>query len=47
VQAQRRVIEAFGTLERAVEALDGQIHYQLQQPVPPTGAPPPVPRPTC
>ncbi|WP_435059692.1 hypothetical protein [Streptomyces sp. bgisy060] len=33
-QTQRRVIEAFGTLERAAEALDGQINYQLQQPVP-------------
>lgn len=33
-QTERRVIEAFGTLERAVEALGGQIHYQLQQPVP-------------
>ncbi|MGW0889236.1 hypothetical protein ACWDYA_13840, partial [Micrococcus luteus] len=33
-QTQRRVIEAFGTLERAAQALDGQIHYQLQQPVP-------------
>lgn len=33
-QTQRRVIEAFGTPQRAVEALDGQIHYQLQQPVP-------------
>lgn len=33
-QTQRRVIEAFGTLERATQALDGQIHYQLQQPVP-------------
>ncbi|MGW6202100.1 hypothetical protein ACWF9B_00370 [Streptomyces sp. NPDC055089] len=33
-QTQRRVIEAFGTLERAVQALNGQIHYQLQRPVP-------------
>lgn len=33
-QTQRRVIEAFGTLERTAQALDGQIHYQLQQPVP-------------
>ncbi|MFI0813501.1 hypothetical protein [Streptomyces echinatus] len=33
-QTQRRVIEAFGTLERAAEALNGQINYQLQQPVP-------------
>ncbi|MET8816397.1 hypothetical protein ABZW47_30905 [Streptomyces sp. NPDC004549] len=33
-QTQRRVIEAFGTVERATQALDGQIHYQLQQPVP-------------
>ncbi|MEU9761911.1 hypothetical protein AB0D98_19620 [Streptomyces sp. NPDC047987] len=33
-QTQRRVIEAYGTLERAAQALDGQIHYQLQQPVP-------------
>ncbi|MGW6144408.1 hypothetical protein [Streptomyces sp. NPDC055140] len=33
-QSQRRVIEAFGTLERAAQVLDGQIHYQLQQPVP-------------
>ncbi|MYS33439.1 hypothetical protein K388_06668 [Streptomyces sp. KhCrAH-43] len=33
-QTQRRVIEAFGTLERATEALEGQLHYQLQQPVP-------------
>ncbi|RNF81146.1 hypothetical protein [Streptomyces botrytidirepellens] len=33
-QTQRRVIEAFGTLERATQTLDGQIHYQLQHPVP-------------
>ncbi|MGW5283438.1 hypothetical protein ACWERI_28910 [Streptomyces collinus] len=33
-QTQRRVIEALGTPERAAQALDGQIHYQLQQPVP-------------
>ncbi|MFE9252869.1 hypothetical protein [Streptomyces sp. NPDC007088] len=33
-QTQRRVIEAFGTMERATQALDGQIHYQLQQSVP-------------
>lgn len=33
-QTQRRVIEAYGTLERAAEALDGQIHYQLTQPSP-------------
>ncbi|MFF8401742.1 hypothetical protein ACF06P_08925 [Streptomyces sp. NPDC015684] len=33
-QTQRRVIDAFGTPERAAQALDGQIHYQLQQPVP-------------
>jgi hypothetical protein len=33
-QTQRRVIEAFGTLERATQALDGQIQYQLQQPAP-------------
>ncbi|MFE1782129.1 hypothetical protein ACFW9F_05960 [Streptomyces sp. NPDC059506] len=33
-QTQRRVIEAYGTLERAAQALDGQIHYQFQQPVP-------------
>ncbi|GAA2720609.1 MULTISPECIES: hypothetical protein [Streptomyces] len=33
-QTQRRVIEAFGTLERAAEALQGQLHYQLQRPVP-------------
>ncbi|MFI5867125.1 hypothetical protein [Streptomyces sp. NPDC051546] len=33
-QTQHRVIEAFGTLERAAQVLDGQIHYQLQQPVP-------------
>ncbi|MEU4039886.1 hypothetical protein [Streptomyces collinus] len=33
-QIQRRVIEAFGTPERAAQALDGQIHYQLQQLVP-------------
>ncbi|MFD6335087.1 hypothetical protein ACFWGI_36685 [Streptomyces niveus] len=33
-QTQRRVIEAFGTLEHAAQVLDGQIHYQLQQPVP-------------
>lgn len=33
-QTQRRVIEAYGTLERAAQALDGQIHYQLRQPVP-------------
>ncbi|MFC8784942.1 hypothetical protein [Streptomyces nigra] len=29
-----RVIEAFGTLERAAQTLEGQIQYQLQQPVP-------------
>ncbi|MFJ5951421.1 hypothetical protein [Streptomyces noursei] len=33
-QTQRRVTEAYGTLERAAQVLDGQIHYQLQQPVP-------------
>ncbi|MFF8618810.1 hypothetical protein [Streptomyces sp. NPDC015350] len=33
-QTQIRVIEAFGTLERATQALDGQLHYQLQQPAP-------------
>ncbi|MFH8260523.1 hypothetical protein [Streptomyces roseolus] len=33
-QTQRRVIEAFGTLERAAQALEGQLHYQLQQPIP-------------
>ncbi|MFH9044327.1 hypothetical protein ACH4FA_34025 [Streptomyces sp. NPDC017966] len=33
-QTQRRVIEAYGTLERAAETLDGQLHYQLQQPIP-------------
>ncbi|MFE9497102.1 hypothetical protein [Streptomyces collinus] len=33
-QTQRRVIEAFGTPERAAQALDGQIHYQLKQPLP-------------
>lgn len=33
-QTQRRVIEAFGTLERAAETLYGQINYQLQQPIP-------------
>ncbi|MFJ5817339.1 hypothetical protein ACIQGT_26095 [Streptomyces sp. NPDC093108] len=33
-QTQRRIIEAFGTPERATQALGGQIHYQLQQPVP-------------
>ncbi|MGZ2361687.1 hypothetical protein LRE75_34270 [Streptomyces sp. 372A] len=33
-QTQRRVIEAFGTLERAAKTLEGQLHYQLQQPVP-------------
>ncbi|MFD5079520.1 hypothetical protein [Streptomyces sp. NPDC058371] len=33
-QTERRVIEAFGTLERAAQALNGQIHYQLQRPVP-------------
>ncbi|MFI1701415.1 hypothetical protein ACH419_36420 [Streptomyces bobili] len=33
-QTQRRVIEAFGTVKRAAEALDGQIHYRLQQPAP-------------
>jgi hypothetical protein len=35
-QTLRRVIEAFGTLERATQALDGQLQYQLQQPVPAT-----------
>ncbi|MFD7956039.1 hypothetical protein ACFV4X_21400 [Streptomyces ardesiacus] len=33
-QTQRRVIEAFGTLERAAQLLEGQLHYQLQQPIP-------------
>ncbi|WP_256098645.1 hypothetical protein [Streptomyces agglomeratus] len=33
-QTQRRVIEAFGTLDRAAQVLDGLISYQLQQPVP-------------
>lgn len=33
-QTQRRITEAFGTPERAAQALDGQIRYQLQQPVP-------------
>ncbi|WP_331725294.1 hypothetical protein [Streptomyces zaomyceticus] len=33
-QTQRRVIEAYGTVERAAQALNGQISYQLQQPVP-------------
>jgi hypothetical protein len=33
-QTQRRVIEAFGTPERAAQVLEGQLHYQLQQPVP-------------
>lgn len=33
-QTQRRVIEAFGTFDRAAQALGGQIRYQLQQPVP-------------
>lgn len=33
-QTQPRVVEAFGTLERATEALEGQLHYQLQQPIP-------------
>ncbi|MGW3390501.1 hypothetical protein [Streptomyces cinereoruber] len=33
-QTERRLIEAYGTLERAAQALEGQIFYQLQQPVP-------------
>ncbi|MFF7115427.1 hypothetical protein ACFY91_24390 [Streptomyces albogriseolus] len=33
-QTQRRVIEAFGTMERAAQLLEGQLHYQLQQPTP-------------
>ncbi|MFE8941132.1 hypothetical protein ACFYNX_27120 [Streptomyces sp. NPDC007872] len=33
-QTQRRLTEAYGTLERATQALDGQVSYQLQQPVP-------------
>lgn len=33
-QAQRRVTEAFGTPQRAAQALDGQLHYQRQRPVP-------------
>ncbi|MFD7861594.1 hypothetical protein [Streptomyces sp. NPDC059783] len=33
-QTQRRVIEAFGTPERAAESLKGQLQYQLQRPVP-------------
>jgi hypothetical protein len=33
-QTQRRVIEAFGTLDRAAQALDGQIDYLRKQPVP-------------
>ncbi|MFG2767823.1 hypothetical protein [Streptomyces rubiginosohelvolus] len=32
-QAQRRVIEAFGTLERAAQVLDGQLRYRRQRPV--------------
>ncbi|MEU1466248.1 hypothetical protein ABZ467_37695 [Streptomyces sp. NPDC005727] len=31
-QTQRRVIEAFGTPDRARQALDGQINYQRRQP---------------
>lgn len=31
-QTHRRIIEAFGTLDRAARALDGHISYQLQQP---------------
>ncbi|MFF2206353.1 hypothetical protein [Streptomyces sp. NPDC058145] len=37
-QTQRRVIEAFGTPDRARQALDGQISYQRRQP-PPTDRP--------
>jgi hypothetical protein len=33
-QIQRRVLEAFGSLERAAQALDGQIEFQRRQPVP-------------
>ncbi|WP_405416434.1 hypothetical protein [Streptomyces rubiginosohelvolus] len=33
-QAQRRVIEAFGTPQRAAGALEGQLHYRRQRPVP-------------
>jgi hypothetical protein len=33
-QTQRRVIEAFGTVDRAREALHGQLSYQRQQPAP-------------
>ncbi|MFI5689108.1 hypothetical protein [Streptomyces sp. NPDC051636] len=33
-QTQRRVIEAFGTTDRARHVLDGQISYQLSRPVP-------------
>ncbi|MGW3333097.1 hypothetical protein ACWDF9_21435 [Streptomyces rubiginosohelvolus] len=33
-QAQRRVIEAFGTPQRAAQALEGQLHYRRQRPVP-------------
>ncbi|MFF1680739.1 hypothetical protein ACFVYG_32465 [Streptomyces sp. NPDC058256] len=33
-QTQRRIIEAFGTADRARHVLDGRISYLLQQPVP-------------
>ncbi|MER7196170.1 hypothetical protein, partial [Streptomyces flaveolus] len=33
-QTERRLLEAFGTLDRAAQALDGQITYQRRQPVP-------------
>ncbi|MFE0774153.1 hypothetical protein [Streptomyces sp. NPDC058861] len=33
-QTQRCLTEAYGTLERAAQALDGQIRYQLQQTLP-------------
>lgn len=33
-QPQRRLMEAFGTLDRAHQVLDGQISYLLQQPTP-------------
>lgn len=33
-QTQRRIMEAFGSTDRARQVLDGQISYLLQQPVP-------------
>ncbi|MEV7796244.1 hypothetical protein AB0O68_30295 [Streptomyces sp. NPDC087512] len=33
-QTERRIIEGFGTLDRAAQFLDGQLSYHLQRPAP-------------